>query len=197
LLPSEALMILQEFINVWVRDPRIQGKDFWHAHIDYEICIHTNSMCFTRKTSCVRRRFSEFIWLRQKLQENALLMELPDLPRKNPFFSLNNSNQVNQRMKGLQHFLEVILQNPLVLSDSCLHLFLQSQLSVVQMEACAAGRTHYSVAQAIQNCGGGMQRFRSQEDLPELAQDCCDSDCESTSSSGLGLSCDIDVPHAD
>ncbi|XP_048882614.1 sorting nexin-10B isoform X1 [Brienomyrus brachyistius] len=185
----------QEIISVWVRDPHIRGKDFWHAHIDYEICMHTNSMCFTKKTSCVRRRYSEFVWLRQKLQENTHLMELPALPPKNPFFSLNNSHQVNKRMKGLQHFLDAIVQKPLVLSDSCLHLFLQSQLSIAKMEACASGRTSYSVAQAIQSCGSGVQRFRSDEDLSDLGRDCGDSDCESTASSGLGLSCDTDLAH--
>uniref|UniRef100_S4R1A0 Sorting nexin 10 n=1 Tax=Mus musculus TaxID=10090 RepID=S4R1A0_MOUSE len=31
----------EEFVSVWVRDPRIQKEDFWHSYIDYEICIHT------------------------------------------------------------------------------------------------------------------------------------------------------------
>uniref|UniRef100_A0A8V8TMW7 Sorting nexin 10 n=1 Tax=Homo sapiens TaxID=9606 RepID=A0A8V8TMW7_HUMAN len=61
----------EEFVSVWVRDPRIQKEDFWHSYIDYEICIHTNSMCFTMKTSCVRRRYREFVWLRQRLQNNC------------------------------------------------------------------------------------------------------------------------------
>ncbi|KAI1886159.1 hypothetical protein AGOR_G00211130 [Albula goreensis] len=178
----------QEFVSVWVRDPRIQREDFWHAHIDYEICIHTNSMCFTKKTSCVRRRYSEFVWLKHKLQQNALLMELPELPPKNPFFSLNNAQQVGQRMRGLQQFLEVILQNPVVLSDSCLHLFLQSQLNVNKMEACAAGQTRFSVDQAIQRCGCKLRRFHSEEELRGDDKTCYDSDCESTSSSGLGHS---------
>ncbi|KAH0509489.1 Sorting nexin-10 [Microtus ochrogaster] len=32
----------QEFVSVWVRDPRIQKEDFWHSYIDYEICIHSH-----------------------------------------------------------------------------------------------------------------------------------------------------------
>lgn len=94
---SSAFSMLQT-ISVWVRDPRIQKNDFWHAYIDYEICLHvsillhsnplcvcvsvckifvffqTDSVCFTKKISCVRRRYSEFVWLREKLQANALLM---------------------------------------------------------------------------------------------------------------------------
>ncbi|KAG7250379.1 hypothetical protein CRUP_000395, partial [Coryphaenoides rupestris] len=151
-------------ISVWVRDPRIQNTDFWHAYIDYEICLLTNSLCFTKKISCTRRRFSEFVWLRQRLQVHSLLMtKLPEMPPKNPFFSLNNARQITERMAGLQRFLEQVLQSPLLLSDSCVHLFLQSPLSMAKMEACAAGRTRFSVAQAIQS--GGLGRFHSTEDL--------------------------------
>lgn len=38
---------MQQVISIWVRDPRIQKNDFWHAYIDYEICLHvsrTNEM---------------------------------------------------------------------------------------------------------------------------------------------------------
>uniref|UniRef100_A0A3Q0SK91 Sorting nexin 10b n=1 Tax=Amphilophus citrinellus TaxID=61819 RepID=A0A3Q0SK91_AMPCI len=170
---------MQQVISVWVRDPRIQKNDFWHAYIDYEICLHTDSVCFTKKISRVRRRYSEFVWLRQKLQANSLLMvHLPELPPKNPFFSLNNARQINNRMKGLQKFLEQVLQNPLLLSDSCLHLFLQSQLSMHMIEACAAGRTHYSVTQAVQRCG--LRRFHSEEDLQNNLKFSCDSDSDSS-----------------
>ncbi|XP_051263732.1 sorting nexin-10B isoform X3 [Dicentrarchus labrax] len=153
--------VCQQVISVWVRDPRIQKNDFWHAYIDYEICLHTDSVCFTKKISSVRRR-----------------TRLPELPPKNPFFSLNNAQQITERMKGLQKFLEQILQNPLLLSDSCLHLFLQSQLSVSKIQACAAGRTHYSVAQAVQRCG--LRRFHSQEDLQKDLSMSCDSDSDSS-----------------
>lgn len=35
---------MQQVISVWVRDPRIQKNDFWHAYIDYEICLHVSKM---------------------------------------------------------------------------------------------------------------------------------------------------------
>ncbi|XP_042345500.1 sorting nexin-10B isoform X2 [Plectropomus leopardus] len=176
---SSPAFSMQQVISVWVRDPRIQKNDFWHAYIDYEICLHTDSVCFTKKISSVRRRYSEFVWLRQKLQANSLLLvKLPELPPKNPFFSLNNAQQITERMKGLQKFLEQTLQNPLLLSDSCLHLFLQSQLNTSKMEACAAGRTHYSVAQAVKRCG--LKRFHSEEDLQKDLSMSCDSDSDSS-----------------
>ncbi|XP_054462403.1 sorting nexin-10A [Anoplopoma fimbria] len=175
-----------EFISICVRDPRLHKDDLWHTHVDYEICIHTNSMCFRKKTSCVRRRYSEFVWLRHCLEQNALIMELPKLPPWNPFFSIKNTEQVFQRMKGFQEFLESVLYMPLLLSDSRLHLFLQSDLSITKMERCAIGKTRYTVAEAIQRSSSGY--ISRQENKAS-----CDSDCESSSSSGFGLSVDTHV----
>ncbi|XP_008419870.1 sorting nexin-10A [Poecilia reticulata] len=171
-----------EFVSVCVRDPRLHKDDRWHTHVDYEICLHTNSMCFRKKTSYVRRSYSDFVWLRHCLEGNALTIELPKLPPWSPFFSLKNKEQVSKRMNGLQEFLENVFQNPLLLSDSRLHLFLQSELSIRRIERCALGKTRYTVAEAIQLSRSG---YSSSEDKSSY-----DSDCESSASSGLGLSID-------
>ncbi|XP_070703035.1 sorting nexin-10A [Pempheris klunzingeri] len=175
-----------EFISICVQDPKLVKDDLWHTHVDYEICLQTNSMCFRKKASRVRRRYSEFVWLRHCLEQNALIIELPKLPPGNPFFSLRNTIQVSQRMKGMQEFLEIVLHSPLLLSDSRLHLFLQSDLSITKIEKCACGKTRYTVAEAIQRSKSG---YTSR--LEDKAS--CDSDCESSSSSsGLGLI--VDTP---
>ncbi|XP_072771747.1 sorting nexin-10A isoform X3 [Nerophis lumbriciformis] len=96
-----------EFISICVQNPKRQKKDGWHAHVDYEIILNTNSMCFRKKTSRVRRRYSEFVWLRHCLEQNAIIIEVPKLPPWNPFFNLRNPQQVSQRMTGLQEFLEM------------------------------------------------------------------------------------------
>lgn len=36
-------------------------------------------MCFRKKTSTVRRRYNEFIWLRNSLENNALIMYVPQM----------------------------------------------------------------------------------------------------------------------
>ncbi|XP_072268602.1 sorting nexin-10 isoform X2 [Pyxicephalus adspersus] len=156
-------MHLQESIYIWVRDPKIQKED-WYSYLDYEICIHTNSMCFTMKTSRVRRRFREFVWLRQKLQSNAVLIDLPELPPKTPFFNINKTQNVEQRIRGLQEFLNKVVQCPLLLSDSRLHLFLQTQLTPEEIEACASGQTKYSVAEAIHKFARSNRRFPEEDE---------------------------------
>ncbi|XP_039189219.1 sorting nexin-11 isoform X4 [Crotalus tigris] len=115
----------EELTTVRVQDPRIHNEGSWNSYVDYKIFLHTNSKAFTAKTSCVRRRYREFVWLKKQLQKNA----------------------------GL-----VTVQNVVLLSDSQLHLFLQSQLSVPEIEAYVQGRGPMSVTDAIlhyarSNCG--------------------------------------------
>ncbi|NWX64106.1 SNX11 protein, partial [Promerops cafer] len=109
----------------------------------------TNSKAFTAKTSCVRRRYREFVWLRRQLQKNAGLVPVPELPGKSAFFVGSTDEFIERRRQGLQHFLERVVQSAVLLSDSRLHLFLQSQLPVAAIEACVQGRGPHSVTEAI------------------------------------------------
>ncbi|XP_077773470.1 sorting nexin-11 isoform X1 [Podarcis muralis] len=118
----------------------------------------TNSKAFTAKTSCVRRRYREFVWLKKRLQKNAGLVPVPELPGKSTFFAGSTDEFIEKRRQGLQQFLEKVVQNVVLLSDSQLHLFLQSQLSIPEIEACVQGRGSLSVTDAIlhyamSNCG--------------------------------------------
>ncbi|XP_059813745.1 sorting nexin-11-like isoform X4 [Hypanus sabinus] len=66
----------------------------------------TNSKAFTVKTSCVRRRYREFEWLRRRLQKNAGLVSLPELPGKRPFLQVGDAESIERRRQGLQQFLQ-------------------------------------------------------------------------------------------
>ncbi|XP_070783543.1 sorting nexin-11 [Enoplosus armatus] len=138
----------EDFVAVRVQDPRIQNEGSWNSHVDYKIFLHTNSKAFTAKTSCVRRRYSEFVWLKKKLQKNSGLVPVPDLPGKS-FFSFGNEDFLERRRKGLQAFLDKVLHMTVCLSDSQLHLFLQTQLPVGHIQDCVQGHTPYSVTDAI------------------------------------------------
>ncbi|XP_038635402.1 sorting nexin-11-like isoform X2 [Scyliorhinus canicula] len=102
----------EEFITVRVQDPRIQDQSSWSSYVDYNIFLYTNSKAFTVKTSCVRRRYREFVWLRRRLQKNAGLVPLPELPGKKPFFQVNDSEGIERRRQGLQQFLEKLQGKP-------------------------------------------------------------------------------------
>ncbi|XP_061446144.1 sorting nexin-11 isoform X1 [Rhineura floridana] len=148
----------EELTTVRVQDPRVQNEGSWNSYVDYKIFLHTNSKAFTAKTSCVRRRYREFVWLKKRLQKNAGLVPVPELPGKSTFFAGSTDEFIEKRRQGLQQFLEKVVQNVVLLSDSQLHLFLQSQLSVPEIEACVQGQGPLSVTDAIlhyamSNCG--------------------------------------------
>ncbi|XP_030255699.1 sorting nexin-11 [Sparus aurata] len=153
-----------EFVAVRVQDPRIQNEGSWNSYVDYKIFLHTNSKAFTAKTSCVRRRYSEFAWLKKKLQKNAGLVPVPDLPGKS-FFSFSNEDFLEGRRKGLQAFLDKVVNMTVCLSDSQLHLFLQTQLPVGHIQDCVQGHTPYTVTDAILTYASSNRGFaQAQED---------------------------------
>ncbi|XP_029500668.1 sorting nexin-10A-like isoform X2 [Oncorhynchus nerka] len=157
-------LMKQEFVSVWVQDPQFHKDDFWHTHIDYEICLH---------------RVAQITSLESVLQSEQPLSGQP---------ADEGSTGVSRDI-----FLISVLQDPLLLSDSRVHLFLQSQLSVTKMEACVSGQTRYTVAQAIQMCS---DCHRTRFPVEKSHKDYCDSNGESTTSSGLGHSHDSGVPQS-
>lgn len=160
-----------EFIAVRVQDPRVQNEGSWNSYVDYKIFLHTNSKAFTAKTSCVRRRYSEFVWLKKKLQKNAGLVPVPELPGKSLFY-FNNEDFLEKRRKGLQLFLDKVVHMTVCLSDSQLHLFLQTQLPVGHIQDCVQGHTPYSVTDAILTYASSNQGLaQAQED--DLMKDPC------------------------
>ncbi|XP_066061212.1 sorting nexin-11 [Chamaea fasciata] len=139
----------EELTTVRVQDPRVHNEGSWNSYVDYKIFLHTNSKAFTAKTSCVRRRYREFAWLRRQLQRNAGLVPVPELPGKSGIFVGSTDEFIERRRQGLQRFLQRVVQSAVLLSDSRLHLFLQSQLPVAAIEACVQGRGPHSVTEAI------------------------------------------------
>ncbi|XP_072270966.1 sorting nexin-11 [Pyxicephalus adspersus] len=155
----------EEFITIRVQDPRLQNEGSWTSYVDYKIFLHTNSKAFTAKTSCVRRRYREFAWLRKQLQKYAGLVPVPALPGKVPFHMGGSDDFIERRRQGLQQFLEQAVQNMVLLSDSQLHLFLQSQLSVEEIEACVQGRRSYTATEAILNYAISNRGWTQEETL--------------------------------
>ncbi|KAM9837525.1 sorting nexin-11 [Aulostomus maculatus] len=155
-----------EFVAVRVQDPRVQNEGSWNSYVDYKIFLHTNSKAFTAKTSCVRRRYSEFVWLKKKMQKNAGLVPVPDLPGKS-FFSFSSEDFLERRRQGLQAFLDQVVHMTVCLSDSQLHLFLQTQLPVGHIQDCVQGHTPYSVTDAILTYASSNRGLaQAQEDDP-------------------------------
>ncbi|XP_014034526.1 nestin isoform X2 [Salmo salar] len=151
------------FVAVRVQDPRVQNEGSWNSYVDFKIFLHTNSKSFTAKTSCVRRRYSEFVWLKKRMQKNTGLVPVPDLPSKS-FFSFSGEDFLEKRRKGLQSFLAKVCSMTVCLSDSQLHLFLQTQLPVGHILDCVQGHTPYTVTEAILTYASSNQGWVQEED---------------------------------
>ncbi|SGZ58781.1 CIC11C00000002308 [Sungouiella intermedia] len=86
---------------------------------DYEIVCRTNIPAFKKRTSKVRRRYSDFVTFRKMLEQESTRVIIPPLPGK-ILFSLNKFNDLNieSRRQGLEKFLAVVSGHPLLQTGS-------------------------------------------------------------------------------
>ncbi|KRZ84288.1 Sorting nexin-12 [Trichinella sp. T8] len=99
------------------------------------IIIDTNLPIFKLKESCVRRRYSDFEWLRNELERDSKIV-VPPLPgkalkRQLPFRNDDGIFEVSfieDRRLGLEQFINKVAGHPLAQNEKCLHMFLQEPL---------------------------------------------------------------------
>nr|ACO10469.1 Sorting nexin-12 [Caligus rogercresseyi] len=99
---------------------------------DYEVRMKTNLPVFRVKESSVRRRYSDFEWLRNELERDSKIV-VPSLPskaikRQLPFRSddgIYEEGFIENRRALLEAFINKIAGHPLAQNERCLHMFLQ------------------------------------------------------------------------
>jgi len=102
-------------------------------YTDYELRMKTNLPVFRLKESSVRRRYSDFVWLRNELDCYCPKIDLPPLPSKAIMRQLPFRNDdgiyepqfIEKRRSGLERFVNKIAGHPLSHHESALHMFLQ------------------------------------------------------------------------
>uniref|UniRef100_A0A3Q3N870 Sorting nexin 12 n=1 Tax=Mastacembelus armatus TaxID=205130 RepID=A0A3Q3N870_9TELE len=138
------------FLEIDVYDPQIVGVGR-NRYTTYEVrmrrrncflvsCqefsdnIVTNLPIFKLKDSCVRRRYSDFEWLKNELERDSKIV-VPPLPgkalkRQLPFRGdegLFEESFIEERRSGLEQFINRIAGHPLAQNERCLHMFLQEE----------------------------------------------------------------------
>lgn len=96
------------------------------------VWLQSNLPIFKLKESSVRRRYSDFEWLRSELERDSKIV-VPALPgkawkRQMPFRSdegLYEEEFIEDRRKGLEQFVNKVAGHPLAQNERCLHMFLQ------------------------------------------------------------------------
>ena len=79
-------------------------------------------------TYLVRRRYSDFVWLRETLQKRFIGMLIPSLPPKTYQSGTGTTtSHVKNRMRMLGIFLEYLIQIPYVRGDPSVLAFLSVQ----------------------------------------------------------------------
>lgn len=95
----------------------------------------SNLPIFKLKESIVRRRYSDFEWLRNELERDSKIV-VPPLPGKGwrrqlPFRSdegIFEEEFIEERKRGLEQFINKVAGHPLAQNEKCLHMFLQDPL---------------------------------------------------------------------
>ncbi|XP_075548242.1 uncharacterized protein LOC142582423 isoform X1 [Dermacentor variabilis] len=127
----------QTFLDVNVRNPivhQVKGD----VYTSYDISIETNNSSFTMPRSTVRRRYSEFVYLKSLLKELQPSLAPPRLPSKT-LMKRFDDKFIEDRRAGLESFLRNVLTEPLYLSNKSLHLFIQTSLTMKEIEDVVKG----------------------------------------------------------
>jgi len=122
------------FLEIDVINPTTHGIGN-KRYTDYEVKIRTNLPVFRAKESSVRRRYSDFEWLRNELERDSKIM-VPPLPGKAlkkqlPFRSddgIYEEEFIDERRRGLEVFINKVAGHPLAQNEKCLHMFVQEQV---------------------------------------------------------------------
>ncbi|KAK1805497.1 hypothetical protein P4O66_019797 [Electrophorus voltai] len=130
---SDAYGPPSNFLEIDVGNPETVGVGRGRF-TTYEIRLKTNLPIFKLKESCVRRRYSDFEWLRGELERESKVV-VPPLPGKALFRQLPfrgddgifDDSFIEERRQGLEQFLNKVAGHPLAQNERCLHMFLQDE----------------------------------------------------------------------
>ncbi|KAG7232380.1 hypothetical protein INR49_008919 [Caranx melampygus] len=122
------------FLEIDVYDPQIVGVGR-NRYTTYEVRMRTNLPIFKLKDSCVRRRYSDFEWLKNELERDSKVncsttSAGQSLKRQLPFRGdegLFEESFIEERRSGLEQFINRIAGHPLAQNERCLHMFLQEE----------------------------------------------------------------------
>lgn len=129
------------YLEIEVKNPRTHIEKEKALYTDYEIEMKTNNPAFPLFHSRVRRRYSEFVWLRNKLGlEDIIMVNAPKLPRKQVIGRFKDSF-LQRRQAGLQKFLNRLASITVFANNPVLLIFLQTSLSNKQMDYYLKTRT--------------------------------------------------------
>ncbi|XP_020247983.1 sorting nexin 1-like [Asparagus officinalis] len=115
----------QPFLSVTVTDPVKLGNGV-QAYISYRVITKTNLPEFQGQEKIVIRRYSDFVWLHDKLAEKYKGIFIPPLPEKSTVEKFRFSAEfIEMRRQALDIFINRIASHPELKQSEDLRIFLQ------------------------------------------------------------------------
>lgn len=128
---DEAYSPPANYLEISVNDPVTHGEGRTRF-TDFRMEMKTNMPVFKLREVSVRRRYSEFKWLRDEVTRTVQI-NVPSLPGKAitkqlPFLKNDDGifeeEFIEERRVGLEDFVNKVAGHPLVQGERCLHMFL-------------------------------------------------------------------------
>ncbi|KAA8586753.1 hypothetical protein FQN60_000589 [Etheostoma spectabile] len=138
------------FLEIDVYDPQIVGVGR-NRYTNYEVRMRTNLPIFKLKDSCVRRRYSDFEWLKNELERDSKIV-VPSLPgkalkRQLPFRGdegLFEESFIEERRSGLEQFINSLHQKLLAVC-----VYVSAELQVIPWPRTSAAFTCFCKRKAL------------------------------------------------
>jgi len=125
------------YLIVTVKDPVKEVPDTKDAYVSYLVTTETNLPTFSASTSSSRRRFQDFVFLKDNLTKDFPACVVPPLPDKHrlEYFTGDRFSPefMERRRQDLARFLERLARHPTLQRSVLLRSFLESKEWTVKM----------------------------------------------------------------
>ncbi|KAA1470300.1 Vps5-domain-containing protein [Dentipellis sp. KUC8613] len=115
---------IQPTFVITVDDPQKVGDPI-RGYTMYTVHTRTTSPLYSKSQFSVLRRYSDFLWLYETLSSNNPGVVVPPVPEKNTFGRFDDQF-VQQRRMALETCIMKIANHPVLMKDTDLKLFLES-----------------------------------------------------------------------
>ncbi|KAJ2454068.1 Sorting nexin-3 [Coemansia sp. RSA 2336] len=113
---EDQYLVPESYLEIEVKNPKTHGVGR-NMYTDYEVVCRSNIPMFKLRQSSVRRRYSDFEWLRDQLERETSRVNIPPLPGK-VFTNRFDDKVIEDRREGLERFLQIVAGHPLLQTGS-------------------------------------------------------------------------------
>lgn len=123
-----------ELLSITISDPEKHGSSssLTNAFVDFKISTRTELPHYCAKEFFVRRRYRDFVWLRERLCTAFPGAIVPPLPEPDSLLKDDrfSSTFIQRRQAGLQLFLRRVAAHHKLARGADLQMFLEAKVSV-------------------------------------------------------------------